>query len=169
MRFHILGPLLVVRDGVPVEVTGARLRALLIRLAVAPGRPVGADLLADAVWGASPPPEATNALQALVSRLRRALGAGAVVAVAGGYRLVAEVSDVDAYRFESAVEAGRTALRAGDRAGASRSLGDALAGREIHPVERGGTPESLHQALGLERVIHAGSVRRDADTAGTRH
>ncbi|GIJ44901.1 SARP family transcriptional regulator [Virgisporangium aliadipatigenens] len=125
MRVDILGPLRVVRDGAPVEVTGARLRALLIRLALAPGRPVGLDLLADAVWGGAPPPEATNALQALVSRLRRALGGGAVAAVPGGYRLAVEAADVDAFRFESAVEEGRKALQDNDFAGASRLLADA--------------------------------------------
>jgi predicted ATPase/DNA-binding SARP family transcriptional activator len=108
-------------------ILGPLLRALLIRLAVAADRPVGADLLAEAVWGDAPPPEATNALQALVSRLRRGLGAGAVVAVPGGYRLAVGPGDVDAFRFERAVEEGRKALRDNDFVGASRLFHDALA------------------------------------------
>lgn len=46
----ILGALLVEDDaGRPVEVGGSRLRALLVRLALDPGRPVGVDALVDAL------------------------------------------------------------------------------------------------------------------------
>jgi hypothetical protein len=59
---------------------------------------VSADRLIDGVWGADPPAAAANALQALVSRLRRA--GLAIEAAATGYRLVIEDDRVDAKRFD---------------------------------------------------------------------
>ncbi|MGE7386657.1 AfsR/SARP family transcriptional regulator [Streptomyces sp. NPDC004126] len=87
-------------DGSPVAVGGARLRALLTALALRPGRAVPAGLLVAEVWDADPPGDAVAALQALVGRLRRALGHAAVRSVEGGYQLEAEREDVDLYRFE---------------------------------------------------------------------
>jgi DNA-binding SARP family transcriptional activator len=69
----MLGPLEVRTDGDPgeiVEVAGARLRALLIMLALHPGQLVLASQLIDGLWPREMPAAAGNALQALVSRLR---------------------------------------------------------------------------------------------------
>lgn len=74
MRVALLGPLLVEHDGAPVLIGGLRLRALFIRLALEPGRWVSASALATALWdGEEPPADPLNALQSLVSRLRRLL------------------------------------------------------------------------------------------------
>ncbi|MCW0213331.1 MAG: winged helix-turn-helix domain-containing protein, partial [Pseudonocardia sp.] len=78
---------------------GLRVRGLLARLALDPGRPVTADTLVDALWGDEPPDGAGNALQSLVSRLRRALGPDLVTTVGGGYLLRVPPDDVDALRF----------------------------------------------------------------------
>jgi hypothetical protein len=68
----VLRPLEVrVGSDEPVEVVGPRLRTLMIRLALDPDRVMLASQLIDAVWDEDPPAEATNALQSLVSRLRR--------------------------------------------------------------------------------------------------
>ncbi|WP_035858545.1 AfsR/SARP family transcriptional regulator, partial [Kitasatospora cheerisanensis] len=77
MRINLLGPLQVLRggEGTPVEVGGARLRLLLIRLALDPGRVVTRDRLVDDLWADAPPAEPAGAVQSLVARLRRALGA----------------------------------------------------------------------------------------------
>jgi predicted ATPase/DNA-binding SARP family transcriptional activator/tetratricopeptide (TPR) repeat protein len=101
VRIGILGPL-EARDGAarPIEVSGPRLRALLIRLAVDVGRTVPADRLIDDLWGDAPPAGAANALQALVSRLRGVGGHDAVESRQGGYRLVVDPDHVDAVAFE---------------------------------------------------------------------
>jgi DNA-binding SARP family transcriptional activator len=65
-------------DGVLADVPGARLRALLIALALEPGRVVPKATLVDWIWGERPPSEAANALHRLVSRLRKALPEGLV-------------------------------------------------------------------------------------------
>jgi DNA-binding SARP family transcriptional activator len=108
VRVAILGPFEVQSDvGDCVPVAGARLRDLLIRLALAGGKPVSTSGLAEAVWGDDPPADLANALQTLVSRARRALGgAGAVGQSAAGYRLAATSDDVDALRFERLVADG---------------------------------------------------------------
>jgi predicted ATPase/DNA-binding SARP family transcriptional activator len=102
VQVAILGPLEVSDDGgAPVVISGARLRDLIVRLALAGGRPVSTSELGDAVWGDEPPADLANALQTLVSRARRALGgAQAVEQSAAGYRLAIKPDDVDAFRFQ---------------------------------------------------------------------
>ncbi|WP_433285836.1 BTAD domain-containing putative transcriptional regulator [Micromonospora sp. CA-244673] len=125
MRISLLGPLELRADtGTPVEVGGARLRRLLILLALEPGRTVTAGRLTDALWAGEPPAGAANALQALVSRLRRA--GLPVEAQPGGYRLAVAPDDVDAHRFEAAVRAARARL-VDDPTEGCRRLAEALA------------------------------------------
>ncbi|MFJ9866177.1 BTAD domain-containing putative transcriptional regulator [Streptomyces sp. NPDC101165] len=128
VRYRLLGPTQALRpDGTPVPVGGARLRALLSVLALRAGRTVPTDLLVDEVWGAEPPADATGALQALVGRLRRALGADAVASAEGGYRLAAAPDDIDLGRFDRLTGEGLGALADGDPAKAAAVLDDALA------------------------------------------
>lgn len=129
VRYRILGTTQALRpDGTAVPVGGARLRALLTVLALRAGRTVPARLLVDEVWnGGDPPADATGALQALVGRLRRVLGADAVASDDGGYRLAASPDDVDLHRFERLTGEGVRALADGDAAKAAVVLDDALA------------------------------------------
>ncbi len=90
-------------DGALADVPGARLRALLIALALEPGHLVTKATLVDWIWGEHPPSDAANALQRLVSRLRKALPDGSVDGLTGGYRLAVEPDAVDAIRFEHLV------------------------------------------------------------------
>ncbi|MFY7069827.1 AfsR/SARP family transcriptional regulator [Nocardiopsis changdeensis] len=128
MRFSILGPLLVHdASGEPVTIGGARLRTLLGLLLLRPGQWVAADHLLESVWSGAPPAGAANALQALVSRLRRALAAGA--AVEGGpegYRLDVAPDRVDLCVFEDLVRAGRGHRAAGRPGPALADLDRAL-------------------------------------------
>ena len=90
-------------DGVLADVPGARLRALLIALALEPGHVVPKATLVDWIWDERPPSDAANALQRLVSRLRKALPEGLVEGQTDGYRLTVEPDTVDAVRFERLV------------------------------------------------------------------
>lgn len=129
VRVELLGPVGVrAEDGAPVEVGGVRLRMLLARLALEEGRTVSAGTLVDGLWGGEPPADAANALQALVSRLRRALrGHAAVESASGGYRLPVRPEDVDVHRFEDLAGRGRRELAAG-RAGEAAALLAAASG-----------------------------------------
>ncbi|WP_189237317.1 AfsR/SARP family transcriptional regulator [Planomonospora parontospora] len=128
MNFAVLGPLEIHRRGEAVEITGRRLRALLCLLALDAGRTVPTDRLVAGVWGDRPPAAVTNALQALVSRLRAVLGdpRGLVEATATGYRLAAGPEQVDAHRFARLAAKGRAALGAGSPAEAAATLRAAL-------------------------------------------
>ncbi len=108
MRVAILGPFEVQNDaGDCLPVAGARLRDLVIRLALAGGKPVSTSALAEAVWADDPPADLPNALQTLVSRARRTLGnTKALEQSAAGYRLAVTPDDVDALRFERLVADG---------------------------------------------------------------
>ncbi|SHE61954.1 Predicted ATPase [Streptoalloteichus hindustanus] len=120
----MLGPFEVqTDDGVTAGVPGSRLRALLIALALEPGRVVPKATLVDWIWGENPPSDATNALQRLVSRLRKVLPEGAVDGQPNGYRLAVDPDAVDAVRFE------RLVAQAGNDAepGRVRLLREALA------------------------------------------
>jgi predicted ATPase/DNA-binding SARP family transcriptional activator len=125
LRVAMLGPLAVrTEDGSPVEVTGARLRTLLILLALDAGRVVATSRLVDGVWGDVPPAEAANALQALVSRLRRT--GLTVESRPTGYQLVLDQDSVDVHCFERLAARGRATL-ATDPVATSGILREALA------------------------------------------
>ncbi|MCX4867481.1 winged helix-turn-helix domain-containing protein [Streptomyces sp. NBC_00257] len=127
MRYCILGTTRALRDdGTAVTIGGARLRALLTVLALRPGRTVPATVLVDEVWDGEPPADAVGALQALVGRLRRAVGHDAIVSVDSGYRLAAEPDAVDLHRFERLAGDGARALEEGDPVKARTVLDDAL-------------------------------------------
>src|SRR5262249_1890146 len=104
VQIGMLGPFEVrVDDGTFAEIPGARLRGLLIALALEPGHVVPNATLVDWIWGERPPSDAGKALQRLVSRLGKALPDGLVEGQTGGYRLTVEPDAVDAVRFERIV------------------------------------------------------------------
>ncbi|WP_428953781.1 ATP-binding protein [Streptomyces sp. cg35] len=128
MQYTILGTTQAYDDkGTAVPVGGPRLRALLASLALHTPHTAPTDALIDDVWADTPPADAPAALQALVGRLRRALGKEAISSEAGGYRLAATRADIDLYVFERLVREGIAALTADDPATAARILREALA------------------------------------------
>jgi DNA-binding SARP family transcriptional activator len=128
VQIGILGPLEVREGDRQVAVAGTRLRRLLTRLAADVGRTVSPGELVEAVWADESPVDVSNALQSLVSRLRRALGdASAILQLPGGYRLDLGSDALDSVRFEREAAVGRRDLRAGDAQGAEERLTAALA------------------------------------------
>ncbi|MFG1707486.1 BTAD domain-containing putative transcriptional regulator [Nonomuraea sp. M3C6] len=101
MRVGILGPLQVAG----AEIGGARVRALLVRLALDPGRVVTADRLIDDLWPDDPPAHPMGALQSLVSRARKE-APGVISSHPAGYSLDMPPGDVDAWAFERLVRDG---------------------------------------------------------------
>ncbi len=128
VEIGILGPLEVRAGGRAVPITGTRLRALITRLALDAPAVVSTDALVSAVWPGDPPADPINALQSLISRVRKATGEATVVQqVPGGYRLAVDRTDVDAALFEELMVAGRRELRAGELAQARTTFSRALA------------------------------------------
>ncbi|MEV4077235.1 BTAD domain-containing putative transcriptional regulator [Nonomuraea fuscirosea] len=187
MRIALLGPVRVLDDDARrVMLGGARSRALVARLALDAGRAVTSDALIDDLWDGAPPADAANALQALVSRLRKALrGVAVVESVPGGYRLAVLAADVDALRFEELAAGGGRELVAGRAEAAARLLGEALdlwSGQALADLPD--LPFAGAAALRLADLrIHAAEDRFDAalrlgrhtevlaelEDAGTRH
>lgn len=131
LTFAILGPLEVRRDGEVVEIAGQRLRTLLGLLVLDAGRIVPVERLIAGIWDDQVPSGVGNALQALISRLRSALGKNharrLVIAEPAGYRLAAGPDQVDVRRFALLARAGQEALAAGDARTAAGTLREALA------------------------------------------
>jgi predicted ATPase/DNA-binding SARP family transcriptional activator len=123
----LLGPVQVTVGDQVSEVRGDRLRALLARLALDVGRPVTVTTLVASLWDADEVGGEVNALQSLVSRLRRSQPEPAVLeSVAAGYRLALVEDEVDALRFERLARTGRDLLAAGDPLAARATLQEAL-------------------------------------------
>jgi DNA-binding SARP family transcriptional activator len=127
MEFRILGPLEVDGASGAVALGAVKPRAVLAVLLLHANEPVSAERLALALWGEAAPADAMRTVQVYVSRLRKALGDGELVArTPAGYRLRVGPGELDAERFERGVEAGRRALAAGAPEEAAALLREAL-------------------------------------------
>lgn len=104
MRVRLLGPMEVDSGSVRLS---PRDRVVLAALAVQPGELRTAESLADALWGDRPPASWSKVVQGCVSRLRTALGAGAITTEGRGYRLDPEALELDSTRFTDLVLRGR--------------------------------------------------------------
>ncbi|WP_214106374.1 nSTAND1 domain-containing NTPase [Acrocarpospora catenulata] len=103
LEIQVLGPFEVRSPAAPVPLEG-RPREVLALLTAAAGRPVRTEVILRRLDFAS-----KGNLQSAVSRLRRALPAGVVRTVAGGYALDTGVVVIDAVRFAELVAGARTA------------------------------------------------------------
>jgi WD40 repeat protein/DNA-binding SARP family transcriptional activator len=118
--FRILGPLEVHGDRGAIDVPGKKPRAVLAVLLLNANEPVSAERIAVALWGEDAPAGAVRTVHVNVSRLRKALGDGGLLATTpAGYRLRVHPGELDAERFEELVADGRRALEHGqaDEAG----------------------------------------------------
>ncbi|GAA2151567.1 BTAD domain-containing putative transcriptional regulator [Kitasatospora kazusensis] len=115
MRFAVLGPVTVTRDGVPVPVNARMGRTLLALLLLNAGRTVPVHRLVGALWGEAPPPTATASLHNHVMRLRRLLGpegAAAIQRTPDGYLISLGPGRLDLHEFDEQSRLGREALAA---------------------------------------------------------
>ncbi len=126
VQLRVLGPLEGSVEGRDVPLAGPKQRAVLAHLVVAANQVVPADRLIDRIWGEDPPEAARSALQAYVSRLRKALGAATIEARSPGYVLRARPEEIDSLRFEAMVSEARR-LIGPDPAAANAVFEEALA------------------------------------------
>ncbi|WP_280262233.1 AfsR/SARP family transcriptional regulator [Nocardia wallacei] len=101
MRFAVLGPIEVHRDGEVVEVSGALRQGLLAMLLSRANRSVPTDRLLTTLWGADGADDGgPRRLQVLVHRLRSVLDDPDRLSFGpGGYRLRVHPGELDAERF----------------------------------------------------------------------
>ncbi len=115
MRFEVLGSVRVVRDGQVVGPISELRRKLLAVLLVRAGRPVPAEILAEALWGASAPQRPGNSMQVHVHRLRQVLDSpDRLISVSGGYQLCVQPDELDAEVFTRLHDEGRRMAESGD-------------------------------------------------------
>src|SRR5215211_160877 len=88
LEFRILGPLEVCGEEGPLRLGGRRERVALAVLLLNANRRVSSDELGAALWGELPPATAANAIQVVVSRLRKLVARDAALRTErGGYVL----------------------------------------------------------------------------------
>src|SRR3954452_1039860 len=109
MEFRLLGPLEVRAGDGPLPLGGEKQRALLALLLLNANRVVSRERLIDELWGEDPPATAVTMVQVYVSRLRKVLGAGALVTRDPGYVLEVGAEELDLSRFERLVAEARGA------------------------------------------------------------
>src|SRR4051812_50075629 len=83
LRFRMLGPLEVERDGRTLALGGRQQRVVLASLLINANQPVSADRLVEQLWSDPQPTRALKRLQLVVTRLRKALVAGGPAGGAG--------------------------------------------------------------------------------------
>ncbi len=130
MQVRVLGPIVVASSvGSPVAVPGSKLRGLIAILALEAQSTVPTQRLIDALWG-DQPVQGQNALQVLVSKIRRLLAeAGDRERIAthpSGYQLDVGRDEIDALRFEALLVDAAAASASGDFAAAAALLQTAL-------------------------------------------
>lgn len=171
VEVRVLGPVQIGHGTRIVPVGGRHPGLVLALLATAPGRSLGTDALAEAVWGEQAAVRSRSTLQVHVSALRRMLGfAEAIVGRPGRYTLAPEVAiDLDLAMGE--VAAGRRMLAAGDHAGAAESLRSALDRRRGElGADLGAVPAlAPGRAAAAELFEAAYEERIEADLALGRH
>jgi DNA-binding SARP family transcriptional activator len=118
MKFRILGPLQVVRNGEPLAL-GGKQRALLAVLLLHANETVSVDALVDALWGERAPSGAVQSMRVHISRLRKALEdstgseeACVLLTAPGGYELRVSEDELDVLLFERLLAEGRRDLAA---------------------------------------------------------
>ncbi|MGI5504462.1 BTAD domain-containing putative transcriptional regulator [Lentzea sp. CA-135723] len=152
--YRVLGPLEVLRDGVPVVVPAGRCRVLLATLLLRANEFVSVGEIVERLWDGAPPQadRAGKTLHMVVTRLRRALGEASCVRTReGGYVAVVTVEQLDLLRFREHVARGEF--------GAATRLWRG-------PVLANVTSESLHRELVpalLEERLKALEARIDGD------
>ncbi len=125
--FRCFGPTSLVAGGAAQPAGGHRERSLLAALLLHPGDHQPVNRLSDALWPNGKPRDPGHALRTLVMRLRRRIAPIDLETTASGYRIVADVEQVDVHRFVRFVNEGRDLVSDGELELGSGSYSMALA------------------------------------------
>ncbi|MEW9529353.1 BTAD domain-containing putative transcriptional regulator [Microbispora sp. NPDC049125] len=136
LRFSLLGPLQVTRNGSLVPLGSPKQRALLTALLLEPNRVVSLDRLVTTMWDEEPPRSAVANVRTYVNRLRGKIGPhDRLTARPPGYLLAVRAGELDVTEFADAVREGRRALSGGRPEEALRHLSWALTQWRGAPAE----------------------------------
>jgi SARP family transcriptional regulator, regulator of embCAB operon len=134
VRFTLLGPLEVLRDGVDHAPTTPKVLQLLAVLVTRPGRMVHIDTLIQELWSDNPPRTVRTTLHTYVYHLRRCLTDRQLADDAdkmlttrqSGYALHIDPTRIDVHDFGVLQQCGNDRRAVGDHAGAADSYRRAL-------------------------------------------
>ncbi|MFD7610436.1 BTAD domain-containing putative transcriptional regulator [Streptomyces sp. NPDC059828] len=126
LRFSVLGPVRAWSEGQALPSGSPQQRAVLAALLMREGRMATAAELIDAIWGDEPPSQALAAVRTYASRLRKTLGAGALVSESGGYAIRTPPEALDLHIAQELVAEAEKARDGGDRAQARALTSKAL-------------------------------------------
>ncbi|CAM5695110.1 MULTISPECIES: AfsR/SARP family transcriptional regulator [Streptomyces] len=141
VRFGLLGPLRITRDGHPIHVPADKQRTVLAMLIAHRGRVVPVRTLTEEVWGSAPPRSAVPNLRTYIMQLRRLLRPLdrperiRLTTGRGGYTLDIADHELDSARFEALSEKGRRAAARQDMTEASQAYRSALTLWQADPLE----------------------------------
>ncbi|MFF4500778.1 ATP-binding protein [Streptomyces sp. NPDC001401] len=159
------------------EITAPRLRGLLALLAGELRAGCGAGRLVDGLWPDEQPENPTKALQILVSRARKQLGAEVIASTPTGYRLALREDQVDTGAVVLFAAASAEKARAGDHSGALAEAEEGLALWDGAPAEAAaelGDPvgelraarASTHRSLARSRALALSRTGRRNEALG---
>ena len=171
MKFAVLGTVEVTAGGTPVELGGARQRAILGYLVLHANTVVPTSQLLHALWRDTPPATARKMVQNAVSALRRVLAKPVLRTETPGYHLAVDPHDIDLHEFRRLARAGREAIAQGDQAlgaGLLRAGLDLWRGPAFADLVENGMRWSGVAAVEDER-LSALEDRLDAELACGRH
>ncbi|WP_187414717.1 BTAD domain-containing putative transcriptional regulator [Nonomuraea sp. PA05] len=125
VRFSVLGPLAVFRDGRRTAVPGGKIRTVLATLLLRPNEVVTVDHFAERLWDERIPRNPRRVLQTNVARLRQSLDLGELIQTEpGGYLARLRADQLDLLQFRHLVQQADHAADAGQQEG--RLLHEAL-------------------------------------------
>jgi DNA-binding SARP family transcriptional activator len=153
LRFHLLGPLRVTRDGVDVPIGSPKQRCVLAALLLEANRAVAVERLVSVVWDAEPPRSAVPNIRTYASRLRTQLldgrGGPRLIRREPGYLVSVLDGELDLAVFQRLARDGRSASAGGDAELAARLLGQAAG------LWRGDAAEDVTRTIALGRRLGA--------------
>jgi DNA-binding SARP family transcriptional activator len=173
MRYLLLGPVEVHRDGGWVSVLRPRRRALLAYLLLHRNTVVSTAQLIDALWGGAEPTTARNQIQADVSALRYSLRRGTltspIVTRKPGYAILVARGDVDLDIFDQNVRTAQ-AINSEEPERAAELIRSALGLWRGQPLADVAAPFAEPVRNGLqERWTTTCELLADAELAAGRH
>ncbi|WP_329044017.1 AfsR/SARP family transcriptional regulator [Amycolatopsis sp. NBC_01488] len=179
VRFTVLGPLEVLRDGVDYAPSAPKVLSLLAVLVMRPGKMVHIDTLIRELWSDHPPRTVRTTLHTYVYHLRRCIVQNGLAADAeamlvtkqSGYTFHIDPSQVDTHRFARLQQAGHEHQDAGDQAAAAdayRAALDVWSGTPFTNVQCGPVLSAYRTELLEQRrgVLH---LRIEAEILSGRH
>ncbi|WP_350277760.1 BTAD domain-containing putative transcriptional regulator [Kribbella sp. HUAS MG21] len=123
IRFQLLGPIEVTRNGQHLAIGGSKIQTVLAILLLSRDRVVSDAVVSDLLWQHDLPSTSNAQIQTYVSRLRNQLGPQVeLVRRRGGYLLHAPEAWVDVDEFEQLAAAGQAALAESRYADAAQAL-----------------------------------------------